>query len=315
MTISEEKLRELILVEEGQYHDRKSLLEGAPDQKRPRNRHEVRDQIAEYVAGFANAEGGVLVCGVENDGAITGHMYPPDAIQEMLAVPETRLVPPQPRGYTAVVEGHELLVFVVDSAPRAVMVVGDGFPYRVGDTTVQFSEEKINSIKDQGLVESAEARPSRCPLPDLDRGLIDSAARAGGLAELSTIDYLVARRLADRQGTNVVLRLAAELLFARDPGSIEHPNAGVRVFRVAGTRQETGARRNVQEFPRIEGNLPAVLERARGLLDTLIQKSARLHDLFFQEMPEYPTFAWQEALVNAIAHRDYAVHGQCVEPA
>ncbi len=37
------------------------------------------------------------------------------------------------------------------------------------------------------------------------------------------------------------------------------------------------------------------------------------HDLFFREMPEYPTFAWQEALVNAVAHRDYRAHGRSVE--
>jgi ATP-dependent DNA helicase RecG len=85
------------------------------------------------------------------------------------------------------------------------------------------------------------------------------------------------------------------------------------VFRVSGTERLTGARHNVQEFPRIEGNLPSVLEQVRALLGTLIHRSARLHDLFFKEMPEYPTFAWQEAVVNAVAHRDYAIQGQTVE--
>lgn len=85
------------------------------------------------------------------------------------------------------------------------------------------------------------------------------------------------------------------------------------MFRVSGTERLTGARHNVQEFPRIEGNLPSVLEQVRALLGTLIHRSARLHDLFFKEMPEYPTFAWQEAVVNAVAHRDYAIQGQTVE--
>ncbi len=30
-------------------------------------------------------------------------------------------------------------------------------------------------------------------------------------------------------------------------------------------------------------------------------------------MPEYPDFVWQEALVNAVAHRDYRVQGRGVE--
>ena len=57
----------------------------------------------------------------------------------------------------------------------------------------------------------------------------------------------------------------------------------------------------------------AVLEQTQTLLTTLIRSSAKLHDLFFREVPEYPTFAWQEALVNALAHRDYSVESSSVE--
>lgn len=38
-----------------------------------------------------------------------------------------------------------------------------------------------------------------------------------------------------------------------------------------------------------------------------------MHDLFFREKFEYPTFAWQEALINAIAHRDYSMEGISIE--
>ncbi len=52
---------------EGQHFDRKSMWEGRPDNKRPRDRRAVRDQIAEYMAGFANAEGEGGLLGVEDD--------------------------------------------------------------------------------------------------------------------------------------------------------------------------------------------------------------------------------------------------------
>lgn len=313
MPITEARLRELIRSDEGQYHDRKSLLDGPPGQKRSRDRREVRDQIAQQVAGFANADGGIVVFGVEDDRTITGHQYPPDVVDQMLAVPQTRLVPPQSPGYRMMLDGHELLVFEVESAPRAVMVDGDGFPYRIGDATPQFSEQRINAIKDEGLVVSAEARRSSVDIAALDANLIARAIDVAGGADAPVADYLVRRRLADRNGATVVLREAAVLLFAASPETIAHPNAGIRVFRVAGTERLTGARHNVQELRRFEGNLPSVLAETRTLLDTLIHRSARLHDLFFQEMPEYPTFAWQEAIVNAVAHRDYARQGQSVE--
>jgi ATP-dependent DNA helicase RecG len=212
-----------------------------------------------------------------------------------------------------ILDGHELLVFEVESASRAVMVDGNGFPYRIGDSTRQFSEQRINAIKELGIVESIEARRSRVSLAALDDSLIVSARKAAGLAELSVDEYLVRRRLADRGPAGLVLREAAVFLFARTAEAIEHPSAGVRVFRVAGTERLTGERHNVQEFPRIEGNLPGVIRDVRTLLDTLIQKSARLHDLFFREMPDYPTFVWTEAVVNAVAHRDYSVQGRWIE--
>jgi ATP-dependent DNA helicase RecG len=56
-----------------------------------------------------------------------------------------------------------------------------------------------------------------------------------------------------------------------------------------------------------------VLARARDLIASLIRSSTKLHDLFFRETPEYPPLAWQEALVNALAHRDYAIESRCSE--
>jgi ATP-dependent DNA helicase RecG len=59
--------------DEGQHFDRKSLFDGPEGAKRARDRRAVRDQVAEYVAAFANAEGGVLVLGIEDDRTLTGH--------------------------------------------------------------------------------------------------------------------------------------------------------------------------------------------------------------------------------------------------
>ena len=83
----------------------------------------------------------------------------------------------------------------------------------------------------------------------------------------------------DARGEELVLRQGAVWLFARSPAAIEHPNLGVRVWRVNGTEQRFGAHRNVQDFPRFDGGLLVVLEQARSLISTLIRSSTRLHDL------------------------------------
>lgn len=81
-----------------------------------------------------------------------------------------------------------------------------------------------------------------------------------GLGALSNEMYLLKRKLADQRGRELVLRRGAEFLFAKD--GPDHPNAGVRIFRVIGTKRRYGAEHNVEERPRIEGHLPRVLEEA-----------------------------------------------------
>lgn len=297
---------------EGTHFDRKSLFEGPPNAKAPRDRKTVRDQIATYAAAFANAEGGVLILGVEDDGTPTGHRYPQQVVDQMLNVPRDRLVPSLPPGEVVSYAGVELLVFEIPMASEPVQVTGDGFPLRIGDTTIQANPEQIQALKFRGLAESFEARPSLARLEDLDPVLLSRAQAGAGLDALTPTEYLVRRRMADWRGSTLVLRQAAELVFcAAQP---EHPAAGIRVFRVLGTERRTGMEYNVEERPRIEGALPRVLDEAFRVIDGLLRRPARLGlDARFHPTPEYPEFSWQEALLNAVAHRDYGLVGASVE--
>ena len=297
--------------DEGQHFDRKSLFEGPEGAKRSRSRREVRDQVAHYVAGFANAEGGILLLGIEDDHSITGHDLPADALASLLSTPRARLLPPQAEGFLVEVQGKFLIVYDVLASDVPVQVVGDGFPLRIGDKTLQVSESQVRTLKWHGMAESWESRPSPCTLQDLDRDLLARARQGAGLSAWSDQDYLLKRKLADRQGDRLQLRRAAELLFARS--GPDHPNAGVRIFRVIGTNRRTGPEHNVEERPRIEGNLPAVIEEASSVIGGLLRRPSRLLGSRFRSVPEYPEFSWKEALLNAVAHRDYAVEGAGTE--
>jgi ATP-dependent DNA helicase RecG len=64
---------------------------------------------------------------------------------------------------------------------------------------------------------------------------------------------------------------------------------------------------------RIDQPIAAAIPASHRIARESIGRSEKLHDLFFREVPEYPEFAWQEAIVNAFAHRDYEVQGREVE--
>lgn len=297
--------------DEGQHFDRKSLFEGPPDGKRPRDRRVVRDQVAEYVAAFANAEGGVLILDIEDDKSVTGHGLPPSAVQALLAVPRSRLDPPQSEGFVVPVEGGELIVFDVTVSDAPVMVGGNGFPLRVGDQTVRVRESQIRALKRLNMHESWESEFSTCGVQNLDTGLLSRARRGAGLAASTNEEYLLLRKLADRHGSRIMLRRAAELLFRR--GGADHANAGIRVFRVIGRERRTGAEYNVEEFPRIEDHLPGVLDKSLSVVRSLLRRPTRLVGTRFRPTPEYPDFAWSEAVLNAVEHRDYGIEGAGTE--
>jgi ATP-dependent DNA helicase RecG len=62
----------------------------------------------------------------------------------------------------------------------------------------------------------------------------------------------------------------------------------------------------------ITGTLPEQLRQAEAFLRANVRSVVRLVGLTHQEMLEYPFEAVRELLVNAVAHRDYSIHGDCI---
>ena len=86
----------------------------------------VRDKIADVVAAFANADGGILFVGVEDDGQPSGHGYSDQAVAGLLEVPENRLQPEvRCRTGRIDIDGRQVLVFEVPRSAEAIMVVAD----------------------------------------------------------------------------------------------------------------------------------------------------------------------------------------------
>ncbi|MBM3405100.1 MAG: ATP-binding protein [Bacteroidetes bacterium] len=79
-----ESIEILLQSGEGQYIEYKGCFDkkdrSAP---KPRSFKEIAKDIAISLAEFANADGGVLLLGVENDGTITGSPYRVDDIERI----------------------------------------------------------------------------------------------------------------------------------------------------------------------------------------------------------------------------------------
>ena len=314
LELTEAEVRRYLAEEEGPYYDRKSLWDRSGPTPKVRDRSTVREEIAEYLAAFANADGGLLILGVEDDGTPTGHNYPEEAILSFLKAPEEKVQAPlHPRVQIITINGHELLLFEIESAPEAVHCKGK-CPYRTGDQVVSLPQEVINGLKKTYQLVSFEQRPGpEFVDQDLDLELAKKVFSRTPFQDRTLEENFTRYGLAVRRYGKLIWRNAGILLFGREEQFASyHPRAGVRVFRVEGKERKHGRERNVIE-QRFEGPLPKLIDNVRDHIRTLVRKSEKLHDLFFREMPEYPEFAWQEALINAVAHRDYAITTREIE--
>lgn len=67
-----ERAQTAITLGESHFREFKSGLDGAPGAKTKRPKKDIATNIAQTLVAFANADGGELLVGVEDDGEITG---------------------------------------------------------------------------------------------------------------------------------------------------------------------------------------------------------------------------------------------------
>jgi ATP-dependent DNA helicase RecG len=301
---------------EGQFFERKSAVHGPSQAKRARNARDIAWDVAETLAAMANADGGELVVGLEDDGTLTGLRVPEDRMPAILTAYQSRgyVSPPLPARCRELrsEDGHHLLHFTVDWSPTVHQLADSRYLLRVSDQNAPFPAEQIAALKaakSQGLWE--RSFPPGATMADLDEALLASVAPpAWGTRK--PIEILQDRGLVVDRGGELVPTLAALLLFGKAP-SRWHPRCGIDFVRWQGTERKHGAELNVlKRFP-IEAPLAILIRKAYEAIQPQIPERQNLQDLFFTEKLQYPAFAWQEAIVNAVAHRDYGIQGGGIE--
>lgn len=305
-----------IAAEEGQFFERKSALDRSSDRLRQRKTAEIAYDIADTLCAMANADGGELVVGLENDGTCSGVPHAEDKIKFLLGVPRDRnyVTPPLPcrASQTRAPGGLVLLHFEVEWSPDVHLLADSRCLLRVRDRNEPFDKDKVKALKEsktQGLFE--RTFPPGARMADLDDALLASFVSKVS-SENDPREVLSRFRLIEGRNGHAIPTLAALLLFGRDP-SRWHDRCGIDFVRWEGKERKSGAELNISKRFRVEEPLSVLPEKAFESIKPFIRERQQLHDLFFAEKLEYPTFAWQEAIVNAVAHRDYSIRGLGIE--
>jgi ATP-dependent DNA helicase RecG len=306
-------LKWILHQQEGQFFERKSCFDRSQGKVRRRPVRDVAWDVAETLAAMANADGGALVLGIEDDGAVSGADYPEDRLKILRSAPKTHIKPAvKARIREGKLNEKPVLLFEVDWSMEAHQLTDGRYLLRIDDRNVPFPAADIEAMKEGKRRRVTETRfVSEATLADLDLALIDRLGERQGM-RASSEGILAHYRLAEGRNGRTVLTMAALLLFGKDPGRW-HPRCGIDFVKYEGTERRVGAALNIIKRERIEGPLVLLIEKVYETIRPHLRERQRLVDLFFEEKLEYPTFAWQETIVNAVAHRDYRYEGLGVE--
>lgn len=276
-------------------------------------------EILRHLVAFANAEGGQLVIGIEDDGTITGfHSAGAHAIEEYrnIFLSELKETPINPRFEVldvknTVNEDDKILVISVDVSTDKVIKSYDGKVYlRQNDRTIELNFEQILQLQyDRGQRHFEDEIVPLSGMGDVDNELLSKYKDIMGIRERSDEEVLQARNLLiDGRLTN-----AGILLFGKNPSKFL-PQARLRVIKYSGMYQQVGTEINIIKEKTFDGPIPNIIQEVRKFINAQLRDFQYLDkDGKFKVMPEYPEFAWFEGVVNALTHRNYSIRGEHIK--
>ncbi|QIW14956.1 ATP-dependent DNA helicase RecG [Pasteurellaceae bacterium RH1A] len=298
-------LDSLCFTKENQFFDRKSA------------RIKPRD-ILKHLVAFANANGGVLVIGIEDNGDISGFgingAHPLEAFKE-IALVELRKTP-----IIAIYEeiavinkqqqADKILVISINVSTDRIIESYDGRVYlRQADKSIELNYEQITQLSyDRGQRFFEDEVLEDATFEDIDLSLIEEYKLQMNLPDLSMENLFNARNLM----RNGKLTHAAILLFGNNPTKFL-PQARLRFIKYDGTQAQVGKQLNIVKDRTFDGAIPDIIHKAKAFISSQLREFQYLDDDGrFKIMPEYPEFAWFEGIVNALVHRNYSFRGDYI---
>jgi ATP-dependent DNA helicase RecG len=272
-----------------------------------------RTAFANEMIAFANTEGGRILVGIADEGSIVGVQNPARVEESILSIARDNCIPPlHPTIDHVDADGTEIVVVSIPRRQGAPHENNSGQCYiRVGSTKrLASSEERARLLQLAGLVHFDEAPMAGTTVTDLDLSAFDAYYRRIYNAPLETAEVPIGRmleamRFIVRDLDDVArLSVAGLLLFGKRPQDFLY-HARISAVRWRGIE----AGEEIVDRQEILGRLPEQIERAEQFMLRNTFAGARIERAQETRQPQYPRAAFREAIVNAVAHRNYSLEG------
>jgi ATP-dependent DNA helicase RecG len=260
------------------------------------------DDYLKWICGFANAQGGVIFIGKDDNGKTVGiEDYKkwmdeiPNKVRDLMGI----LVDVNLR------EEHGLYYLEIITQPYTVPISLRGrYYYRSGSTKQELIGAALTDylLRKSGKTWDEVSEPT-ASLDDIDdqslKSYISASLNAGRITDvegLSKPDLLAKLRLTDDFGT---IKRAAIVLFGKNPAKFFN-NCVVKIGRFGKDSSD------LRFHETIEGNIVETLKEVPEQLNRkFLTRAISFEGMQRIEKHEYPFAALREMLLNALVHRNY----------
>ncbi len=265
-----------------------------------------RDDLADELGAFANAAGGIVLCGVADDGTIQGMSREQMAALDRLVVEVSTDALDPPLRVDVHHRNLDGKAFVLVTVPR-----GEALHERRGQAFIRVGATKRRLSRAESLRLAQNRAQSRYLWFDkqvvpqtgfetLDERLWEPLLSVPGAADPRR--GLLNLRLMARDDAGVDRATVAGILLCAASPEDWLPQASITATQYRGLDRASG-QLDAQE---ITGPLPAQVADAVRFVVRNMRVSARKTPERV-DMPQYSSAAVFEAVVNAVAHRDYSM--------
>jgi len=274
--------------------------------------------LAKTICAFANADGGTIAIGINNRQLEGINSQGNTKINDFLQCGFDKCRP------SVRVESEfaditmdngkvdRILFLHIEASKERIHETESGDAYlRVGDESKRLSFEQRRDLEyDKGSRLYEDELVTDCRIEDLNAAALEEYAAAIGFEGREWERLLTARGFAKITEAGLKLNVAGVLLFTARPTTFL-PGARVRFIRYEGSQAEVGTAMNIVKQEYMEGPLTNLLNRAKEVVGAQLRSFTTMNpmDGKFVSVAEYPPFAWQEGVVNAVTHRAYNIAG------
>lgn len=274
----------------------------------------VPGDVLSTIPAMAMTSGGLIVHGVTRDLEIVGCRRSQRTLDRITRYAKECYVEVETRA--VLVEETELTITSVPEIRGRIVTTPDGrLLRRVGGDSQPLRGDAHARFVRQRTELSGEEEPAPGLKPsDLDLSSLNQALDADGRPRVrrdntirALVDLHVARVEASPSETEVLR--AAVVLFAQNPEQFV-PRAVVQLVRREGVSPGPGPAVERTEY---SGPLGKTLERCLQFITKHTKQFEVITGTTRDILPEYPTPVLREAVINALAHRDYNLVGATVD--